>query len=213
MVVGVVAAGGAAVDDERNAVADLVADAGGVGALGRALQIGGGGGDGQAESLDDGAGNGGIGNADGHIAGVGGGTQRQLGAGADDDGERSGPEVVGELVEHGIGVARQFVGLRQARDEQRERLVLLAALELVDVLDGVKIYGVDRQAVEGVGGQRDDIALAQARDDVVDPVWLGLVGMDAQNFRGQEGLPRFSRGASAVNWHPVIGCSPCWPEI
>lgn len=72
------AAGGAAIDDEGNAVADLVANARGVGALGCALQIGGCGRDGQAEALDDGAWNGGVGDAQGDIAGVGRGTQGSL---------------------------------------------------------------------------------------------------------------------------------------
>jgi hypothetical protein len=31
--------------------------------------------------------------------------------------------------------------------------------------------------------------LTQAGDDVIDPVRLGFIGMDAQNFRGQSGLP------------------------
>ncbi len=46
-------------------------------------------------------GNGCVGHAQRHVAGVGRGAQRQLGSGADDDGERAGPEAVGELVEHG----------------------------------------------------------------------------------------------------------------
>ena len=145
---------------------------------------------GRPKLLDDGAGNGSIGNAQGDVAGIGGGAQRQLGSGANDDGQRTGPESVRQFVEHGVGVACQFVGLRQRGDQQRERLLLLAALEPVDALDGMQIYGVHGEAVESVGGQGDDVTLAQARDNVVDPVWLGLIGMDAQDFRGQEGLPR-----------------------
>jgi len=68
--------------------------------------------------------------------------------------------------------------------------VLLAGLDLVDLLDGMEIDGVDRQPLKGVGRQGDDTAFSQARDDVIDPVRLRFFGMDAQNLRRQ-GLPRF----------------------
>ncbi len=102
-----------------------------------------------------------------------------------------GPEAIGQLVEQRIGVARQFVGLPQAGNQQRKRLVLLAGLDLVDLLHGVQVHRVHGQAVKGVGRQRDHTAFAQAGDDVIDPVWLGFIGMNAQNFRRQSGLPRF----------------------
>jgi hypothetical protein len=69
--------------------------------------------------------------------------------------------------------------------------VLLPALKPIDTFDRVQVYGVDGQTVESVGGQGNDIAFAQTGDNVINPVWLGFIGMDAQNFRGQEGLPRF----------------------
>ncbi len=158
---------------------------------GSPLQIGRGCRDRQAKALDNGAGNGCVGHAQGDVAGVGRGAQGQLGAGAHDDGERTGPEAVGQLVQLRVGVARQLVGLGEPGDEQRERLVLLAGLDPVDLLDGGEIDRVHSQAVEGVGRQSDNIALAETGDDVVDPVRLGFVGMDAQNFRGQSGLPWF----------------------
>ena len=55
---------------------------------------------GRPKLLHHGARNGGIGHAQGHVAGVGRGAQRQLGAGAHDDGQRARPELVGQLVEH-----------------------------------------------------------------------------------------------------------------
>jgi hypothetical protein len=57
----------------------------------------------------------------------------------------------------------------------------------------VQIHRVHRKTVEGVGGHGDYVALAQAGDDVVDPVRLGFIGMDAQDLRGQEGLPQFPK--------------------
>ena len=154
------------------------------------LQVRRGGGNRQAECFNDGAGNGRIGDADGHIAGMCGDAQGELGAGADNDGERPGPELVGQPVEHGVGVARQSVGLCQRRNQQRQGLVLLTALDLVDLLDRGEVHGIDGQSIEGVGGHGDEIALVQAGHDVVDPVLLGLIGMDTQDFRGQNRLPR-----------------------
>src|SRR5271168_494030 len=66
------AGGGASIDDEGKLVAELLADADGRGALGQAGEVGRGGGDGQAETADDGAGNGGLGDTEGEVAGVGG---------------------------------------------------------------------------------------------------------------------------------------------
>ena len=183
--------GGTAVDDERNAVADLVADAGCVRALRGPLQIGRGRGDGQPEALHHRARNGGVGHAQGHVAGIRRGTQRQLAAGPHDDGQRAGPEALRQLVQQGVGVAGQLIGLGQRSNQQRQGLVLLAGLDLVNLLDRVEIDRVDGQAVEGVGRQGNDIAFAQTGDDIVDPVRLGFIGMDAQHLRGQEGLPQF----------------------
>ena len=156
------AGGGAAVDDKGELVAELVADAVGVGALGQAGEIGRGGGDGQAKRGDDGAGDGGFGDAESDVAGVGGDAQRELGAGLDDDGERAGPELFGEAVEGGVELAGEFVGLGDLGDEERERLVAGAGFDLVDAIDGAEIDGVDGEAVEGVGGQRDDVAAVEA---------------------------------------------------
>ena len=144
--------GGTAVDDEREFVAELLADAGGGGALGQTKEVGRGCGNGQAEAGDDGAGDGGFGDAEGEVAGVGGYAQGEAGAGFDDDGERAGPELFGEAVEGGVELAGEFVGLGDLCDEEREGLVAGASFELVDAFDGAEIDGVDGEAVEGVGG-------------------------------------------------------------
>jgi len=179
------AAGGAAVDDEGNAVADLVAHASGVNALGRPLKVGRSGGDGKAEALDHGAWDGGVRDAECDIAGVGSRAERQPGASANDDGERTGPEALGEAVEQGIGFARELICLKNGGDEQRKRLVFLAGLDLVDLLYGAKVDGIDGEPVEGVGGEGNDFAFTQAGHDVVDPIRLRFIGMDAQNLRQQ----------------------------
>ena len=57
--------------------------------------------------------------------------------------------------------------------------MFLPALDAVNALDGVEIYRVYGKTVEGVGGHGDYVALAQTGDYVVNPVWLGFIGMDA----------------------------------
>jgi len=90
-------AGRSAIDNQRNAIADLVEDAARVGTLGGSLQVGRGRRDGQPEALHHGARNGRIRHAKGHVAGIGRGAQGQLAAGPDDDGERAGPEALRQL--------------------------------------------------------------------------------------------------------------------
>ena len=168
----------------------------GVGALGVAGEVGRGGGDGQAETGDDGAGDGGFGDAEGEVAGVGGDAEGEFAAGFDDDGEGAGPELFGEAVEGGVELAGEFVGLGDLGDEEREGLVAGAGFDLVDAVDGAEIDGVDGEAVEGVGGEGDDVAAVEAGDDVVDERGLGFVGMDAESFGRQNLAPMVRRGGT-----------------
>jgi hypothetical protein len=170
---------GAAIDDERDLVAELITDAGSVGAFGKTVQIGGGCGDRKAEFLDDGAADLAFRHAQGDVAGVRGDAQRELAAGLDDDGERARPEALGQTVEGGVDVAGEFVGLRDVADEERKGLVARAGFELVDAVDGAEIDGVDGKAVEGVGGQRGDVAGVEAFGDMLDQCGLGFVWIDA----------------------------------
>ena len=131
------------------------------GTLGHSEEVGGGCGDGQAESVDDGAGDGCLGDAQGDVAGVGGDAQGKAGSGLDDEGEGAGPESLGEAVECGVDLAGEAIGLCGVADEQGERLVAGAALELVDAVNGAQVDGIDGQAIEGVSGQRDDAACGE----------------------------------------------------
>ena len=111
------ARGGAAIDDEWDLVAELLAHAVSVGALGQAAEVGGGRGDGKAELADDGATDGGFRDAKCDVAGVGGDAQGEFAAGFDNDGERAGPEAFGEAIEGAVEGAREFVGLGDVGDE------------------------------------------------------------------------------------------------
>jgi len=55
----------------------------------------------------------------------------------------------------------------------------------------MQVHRVNCQPVESIGRQRNYVALSQAGDNIVNPVWLGFIGMDAQDLRGQEALPQF----------------------
>jgi hypothetical protein len=176
---------GTTVDDERQLVAKLFADAGGRGAFGQAGEIRGGRGDGQTKAADDGAGDGGLGYAESEVAGVGGDAEGESAAGFDDDGERAGPELFCKAVEGGVDLAGELVGLGDLGDEEREWLVAGAGFELVDAVDGLEIDWIDGEAVEGVGRESDDVTAVEAGDDVVDERGLGLFGMNTEGFGDQ----------------------------
>jgi len=57
--------------------------------------------------------------------------------------------------------------------------MFLAGFDFINLFNRKKIHRVHCQSVKRIGGQRDNIALPQAGDDVVDPVGLRFVGMDA----------------------------------
>ena len=176
------AGGGAAIDDERDLVAELRLDVVRAGTFGEAAEIGRGGGDGQAEGGDYGSGDGCAGDAEGDVAGVGGDAQGELGARLDDDGKRTGPEFFGEAVEGGVDLAGEFVGLGGFGDEEREGLMAGAGFDVVDAIDGAEIDGVDGEAVEGVGRESDDVAAVETVDDAADVLRFGLVGVDTENL-------------------------------
>lgn len=179
------AGGGTAIDDEGDLVAKLVADALGGGALGKAAEVGGGGGNGQTEAGDDSARDGGLGDAQGDVASVGGDTEGKLGAGADDDGQGSGPKAFGEAVEGGVAGTGEGICLCHVGDKQRKRFMARARLDVVDAIDGVEIDWVDGETVEGVGRQGDAVAGIERLSDEFYERGLGLVGVDAKDLGRQ----------------------------
>ena len=63
--------------------------------------------------------------------------------------------------------------------------MLQARFDLVDLLDCVQIYRIDREPIKCIGRHCHNIALTKAAYDVLDALLLWFIGMDAQNFRGQ----------------------------
>src|SRR5216683_2601736 len=179
------AGGRTTIDDEGNLVAELVADAVGVGTLRIAGEVGRGRGDRESELSDDSAWDSSLGNADGDVAGVRCHAEGKLGAGLDDDRKWAGPELLCKAVKGGVEPACQFVGLRDLGDQQRQGLMAGAGFDLVDAVDGLEIDRVDGETVEGVGGQGYDVAAVEAVDDLPDQFGFRLVGMDAEGFGRQ----------------------------
>src|ERR1700722_7628999 len=134
---------GAAIDDQRNSIPNLIAHTGSVIALRQALQISRSRSDGQAQLFHDGARYRCIGYTQGHVAYIGCRTQRQPRTGADNQRQRTRPETLCQKVKPGIEIPRQAVGLGSGGNQKRQRLVLEAGLALVNALDRTEIDRVD----------------------------------------------------------------------
>lgn len=65
-----------------------------------------------------------------------------------------------------------------------------AGFNLVDSVDCSEIYGIDREAVEGVGGQGGDVAGGETLDNVCDEIWFRFVRVDAECLGRQSLLLR-----------------------
>ena len=99
--------------------------------------------------------------------------------------------------------AGKLVGLGDVGDEQREWLVTGAGLQVVDVVDRAQVHGIDREAVEGVGWQGDNLAAVAAVGHVGDQCGLRLVRMYAKHLSVQ----RVYRSSAVRVSHR--GCGSC----
>ena len=88
-----------------------------------------------------------------------------------------------------------------------------ARLEVVDAVDGAKVYGIDGEAIEGVRGQRNDITAVKALHDAIDVCGFRFVRMDAEKFsrhdgslvfRGERLCPVFAYSTTAREDEPRI---------
>lgn len=82
------------------------------------------------------------------------------------------------------------------------------ALELVDMLYGPQVYRVYRQSIKCVGRHGDNFASAQARHNILHPIRLRFIRMDAQNFCVQRYLHFGNVLAPDVEESSVIGAAP-----
>ncbi len=98
----------------------------------------------------------------------------------DDERERAGPAGVGERVGFRRPIERQSAGGRGVAGVDDERVCRWPALGLEDPLNSRGVERVGAEAVDGLGGERDEAAGAKALGRAADGVWSGRLGVDAQ---------------------------------
>lgn len=151
--------GGAGVDDERDASIELREHGGGGGGADAAEAVGARGGDGAAEALgnffEQAVGT----DADGDGGEAGGDEVGDDVLFGEDDGERAGPEAVGDFLEDGVDViwhVRDHGEVFFVREMDDERVEGGAFFGFEDFGDGGGIEGVGGEAIDGFGGESDD---------------------------------------------------------
>ena len=164
-----------AVEDEGDAAVEFGEDMGGRGGAGEAGAVGGGGGDGGVELLEELLGDGVVGDAEGDGVSAGGDEGGDGGTAGEDEGERAGPEVVGEFFGDGGPVGHALAGGFAIGDVDDEGVGWGAAFGVVDFLDGGGVAGVGTEAVDGFGGEGDEVAGRAAN-------WLLLGSLRCRRF-------------------------------
>jgi len=195
----------AAVDNQRDLVAELLPNAVCIGAFGHPREVGGGGGNRKAQPPDNSAGYSGLGNTQGDVAGIRSHPERKLGTSAYDESKRARPETLGETLKRGVKSTGEFVRLRDFADEQRKRLMASTRLKLVDAIDSAKIYRIDSKAIEGVRGKSNHLARMETISYLGDELWFGLIGVDTKRVGRQNReapVPCAALCNIAYRWNP-----------
>ena len=174
------AAGAAAVENQGHVVAErgerFVGGSGG--RLGGA--VGAGGDDRAAECERQGAGDGMRGDPDADGAAAPEEARRQIVRGAQDEGQRTGPEGLGETrgaVGTVAGHARDRAGIA---GDQRQRHLFGSPLGRKDPIDRGRIARIAGQPVEGLGRIGDEASASQERRRLLDDLGLGMERVDRQ---------------------------------
>jgi len=135
------------IDNEGNAVAELVKHFLAAFAGGRTGKIGAGAGERNAEFGDKIVDDFVPGPAEGNAAGVGGNFEGQAVGSVDDDRERAGPAGLRQAIKVVGKVLGEYLRVNERIDENRKSLVLGASLDAEDLFDGRKIDGIGGQGV------------------------------------------------------------------
>ena len=146
----------ARIEDEGDAVAELVKDLVAAFAGGGAGKIGACAGERVAYFGDQIADDFVFGPAQGNASGVGSDLQRKTIGRVDDDSERAGPTSVGESIEIVRKISRKDLRKNQGVDEDRKGAVLGASFDAKDFLDGSKIDRIRGEGIERVGRNGND---------------------------------------------------------
>jgi hypothetical protein len=156
------------VEDERDAIAELAKDFVATGAGGRARNVGAGAGERDADFLDESTDDFTSGPTQGDAASVAGNFQRETHGSVENDGERAGPESLGETIEIVGKIASENVRVVNGVDEQRKSFGFGASFDAEDFVDGGEVDGIGRKSVERVGGNRDHRAAIEPTSRVTD---------------------------------------------
>lgn len=157
--------GGAGVEDGVDATVEIGEDVCGCGRADVAEEVGAGGGDGNAGLLDEREGDGMGGHADadegtagGDGIGHGGGAREEKSQGTGPEGAHEALGGVGDVADE----AKQGgIGRDGAGDVHDDGVPGGAVLGEEDALDGGRVEGVGAEAVDGLGGQGDETAIAE----------------------------------------------------
>lgn len=165
----------ARVEDERDAVAELAEDLGATGACGRAGDVGASAGKRDANFLDEPRNDFTSRPAKGDAASVAGNLQRKAHGSVENDGERAGPESVGETIKIIRKVPSKNVGVVDGVDKKRKRFGFGASLDAEDFVDGGKIDGIGSEGVERVGRNSDHRTAIKPPSRVTDKARIGRI--------------------------------------
>ncbi len=165
----------AGVKDERDTIAELAKDLVATGTCGRAGDVGAGASKRYADFLDKLSDDFTSGPAKSDAPGVAGDFERKAHGSVKDNGERPGPESVGETIEIVGKVASENVRVMDGVDEERKSLGFGASLDAEDFVDGGEIDGIGSQCVERVGGNRDHRAAIEPPSSVTDEARIGRI--------------------------------------
>jgi hypothetical protein len=166
---------GSAIEDEGDGRPEGVADmSGGCGGeAGEGVRAGRG--DGEAGLAEQGEGDGMTGHAETHGGQAGGDAIADRGTFGDDEGKGAGPEAAGELFGCGGPEEGERAGHGQIGDVDDEGTGRRAALGGEDELDGGGVEGVGAEAVDGFGGEGDELAGAEEGDGLRDELRVHAV--------------------------------------
>jgi hypothetical protein len=163
------------VEDERDAIAELAKDFVATGAGGRARNVGAGAGERDADFLDESTDDFTSGPTQGDAASVAGNFQRKTHGSVENDGERAGPESVGETIEIVGEVAGKNVGVMDGADEKRKSFGFGASLDAEDFVDGREIDRIGSEGIERVGRDSDHRTAIKPPSSITDEARIGRI--------------------------------------